>query len=226
MIAVIQFFARYAPLIYLLLAMCALWLAGKLVKRAREAAQAFFGLEREIAQYRFNRALVSLLLIFLLALGEFILTTFLAPALPAVALLPTSTLNPIALPTTTLSPEMLSSLSRNAVVLASENAGSGCLPDQIAWTYPTPGEVLRSTVTLRGTIQVKNFGFYKYEYAQAGSDAWSTVKAGRNSGQDVELGDWNTALLAPGDYLLRLVVTDNDGQEYPPCVIPVRVAAP
>lgn len=226
MIAVIQFFTRYAPLIYLLLAMCALWLVGKLVKCAREAAHAFFGLEREVAQYHFNCALISLLLIFLLALGEFILTTFLAPALPAAALLPTATLNPAAPATATLSPEMSTGVGRNQAVLAPIASESSCLPDQIAWTYPAPGDVLRGTVTLRGTIQVENFGFYKYEYAQAGSDAWSTVKAGRNSGRDIEIGDWNTTLLVPGDYLLRLVVTDNDGREYPPCVVPVRVAAP
>lgn len=224
MIAVIQFFTRYAPLIYLLLAMCALWLVGKLVKRAREAAHAIFGLEREIAQHRFHRALISLLLVVLLALGEFILTTFLAPALPAVALLPTATLNPAVPATATLAPA--TSFGQSEAIAAPIVSGSSCIPDQIAWIYPTPGEVLRGTVTLRGTIQVENFGFYKYEYAQAGSDAWSTVKAGRNSGREIEIGDWNTALLVPGDYLLRLVVTDHDGQEYPPCVVPVRVAAP
>lgn len=226
MIAVIQFFTRYAPLVYLLLAMCALWLLGKLIKRAREMSHAIFGLEREVAQYRFNRVLASLILVFLLALGEFILTTFLAPALPAVATLPTSTLNPAASPTVPLSSEMVTGLALNAAMAAPVPAGSNCSPEQIAWTYPAPGEVLRGTVTLRGTIQVENFGFYKYEYAQAGSDAWSTVKAGRNTGRDIEIGDWNTTLLVPGDYLLRLVVTDNDGQEYPPCVIPVRVAVP
>ena len=226
MIAVIQFFTRHALLVYSLLALCALWLTGKLVKRAREAAHAIFGLEREIAQQRFQRTLTLLLLVLMLALGEFILTTFLAPALPASALIPTPTLNPLAAATATLSPTMLTSLSGNAPALAPSLAGSGCSPDQITWTYPTPGEVLRGTVTLRGTIQVPNFGFYKYEYAQAGSDSWSTVKAGSNSGQDIEIGDWNTSLLVPGDYLLRLVVTDNDGQEYPACVIPVQVVAP
>lgn len=226
MIAVIQFFAHYAFLIYLVLAISTLWLTGTLIKQGRAATQAVFGLEREIAQDRFHRTMVLLILVLLLALGEFILTTFLAPALPMVGVLPTATLNPAEPAITTPAQALWTGFQPDAALASTAALGSGCVPDQIIWLYPAPGEVLRGTVTLRGTIRVENFGFYKYEYAPAGSDAWSTVKAGRVSGQDIEIGDWNTSLLVPGEYLLRLVVTDNDGQEYPPCIIPVRVAEP
>ncbi len=225
MIAAIRFLTHHAPLIYLMLAISALWLIGRLIQHGRQTSRATFGLEREIALYGFHRTIILLILVLLLALGEFILTIFLVPALPAVAFLPTATLNPLAQAAATPASAMLTNLDMNppAGALAS---GSGCIPDRIAWLYPTPGEVIRGTVTLRGTIQVENFGFYKYEYALNGSDAWSTVQAGRTSGRDIEIGDWNTSLLVPGEYLLRLVVTDHDGQEYPPCVIPVRVAEP
>ncbi len=226
MIAVIQFLTRYAFLVYLVLALGALWLIGKLIVQGREAAQAVFGLEREMAQEKFHRTMVLLILVFLLALGEFIVTTFLAPTLPAVAVLPTATLNPLVPTAAAPAQALLTSFQHDVIPVSTAAPGSGCVPDQITWLYPAPGEVLRGTVTLRGTIQVENFGFYKYEYAPLGSEAWSTVKAGRTSGREIEIGDWNTSLLVPGEYLLRLVVTDNDGQEYPPCVIPVRVAAP
>jgi hypothetical protein len=40
------------------------------------------------------------------------------------------------------------------------------------------------------------------------------------------VGFWDTSTLTPGDYQLRLLVTDSQGQSYPPCVVPVRVSAP
>jgi len=40
------------------------------------------------------------------------------------------------------------------------------------------------------------------------------------------LGTWDTSALAPGNYMLRLVVTDNQGIALTPCVIQVVVDAP
>ena len=40
------------------------------------------------------------------------------------------------------------------------------------------------------------------------------------------LGNWDTTLLVPGDYLLRLVVADSQNQLLPACVVSVRVVAP
>jgi len=37
------------------------------------------------------------------------------------------------------------------------------------------------------------------------------------------IGLWNTSQVIPGDYLLRLVVLDNDNNEYPACIVSVRV---
>jgi hypothetical protein len=44
---------------------------------------------------------------------------------------------------------------------------------------------------------------------------------------DEELdGSWNTQALVPGDYRLRLVMTDNENQTLPACEITVRVTPP
>lgn len=225
-IEIFRFFVRHSLLVYLLLAMTALWLGSKVVKHIRQANRAIFGLEREIARQKTNRLLTFLILMLLLALGEMILTEILTPNLPALAWLSTPTLNPLSSPAPVLSSAVSDHLSLAITATSDSSLTSGCLPDQIAWTFPRPGEVLRGTVTLRGTIRITNFGFYKYEYAPLNGGAWSTVQAGRSSGQDIELGRWDTSLLPAGEYLLRLVVTDNDQQEYPPCVITVRVAAP
>ena len=40
------------------------------------------------------------------------------------------------------------------------------------------------------------------------------------------LGQWDTTTLTPGDYQLRLVVINTQGQSLPPCIIPLRITAP
>ena len=100
---------------------------------------------------------------------------------------------------------------------------AGCIPGEIALSSPKAGEEIKGIIDLIGTVNVPNLGFYKYEVAPLGSDTWATISAGRNIVSDSSLGRWNTTALTPGDYQLRLVVTDNQGTALPPCVVPVRV---
>jgi hypothetical protein len=88
---------------------------------------------------------------------------------------------------------------------------------------PKAGDELRGTVEIRGAVDVPQFGFYKYEVAPAGTDAWAAISAGREKIINGTLGQWDTSALPPGDYRLRLVVTDNQGQSLPPCVITIRI---
>jgi hypothetical protein len=103
---------------------------------------------------------------------------------------------------------------------------TGCIPGQIAISSPTPGEEIRGSITVSGTADIPNFGFYKFEFSSIGSDAWATILANREVVQEDDLGNWDTSAIATGDYQLRLVVTDNQGNELPACVIPVRIKAP
>ncbi len=82
---------------------------------------------------------------------------------------------------------------------------------------------MKGKIVLIGTVNIPNFGFYKYEVAALGSDTWATISAGREIVIDSKLGEWITTALIPGDYQLRLVVTDNQGQELQACVVSVRV---
>jgi hypothetical protein len=77
-----------------------------------------------------------------------------------------------------------------------------------------------------GTANIPNFGFYKYEFAPIGSGIWGTIVAKNIPIQDGNLGSWDTSAIAAGDYQLRLVVSDNQGNDLPACVIPVRIKAP
>jgi len=78
---------------------------------------------------------------------------------------------------------------------------------------------------------VPNLGFYKYVYNDLTSNLWVTIAAGDRVIVDQPLGgegsgQWDTTTLTPGDYRLRLVVTDNVNNVFPACVIPVRISAP
>jgi hypothetical protein len=176
-----------------------------------------------MAQRRTNQAIAILVIILLMGLGELVLSSFLAPGLPASAVLTTPTLSLLSVPTNTLSPELMATMSAETPVAMPGTEVSGCIPGQIMLTFPESASEVRGQITLKGTVDIPNFGFYKYEVAPLSSDNWSTIQAGREVVVDGTLGLWDTTELTPGDYMLRLVVTDNQGQALPPCVVPVRV---
>jgi len=90
-------------------------------------------------------------------------------------------------------------------------------------TSPKPGDEISGTVTLVGTVNLPNFGFYKYEVALRGTDIWSTISAQSDTKKNEELGILNTTVLTPGDYLLRVVVLDNSTQVIGTCIITIRI---
>ena len=46
-------------------------------------------------------------------------------------------------------------------------------------TEPKDGDEVSGVVTLKGTADIPNFGFYKYEVAKPGDAVWLTISAGR-----------------------------------------------
>ncbi len=223
MAAVLRFFIRFAPLIYLLLSMGLLLGIRRLIQARGELREAVYGLERELAHRRSSRAVTSLALVGILAAGELVLVAFLAPSLPALSLLATPTVNLLAVPTTTLASPLLSEGTPGATATLE---ASHCIPGQIWISYPRAGDELRGEVVVEGIADVPNFGFYKYEFSPLGASLWSTIQAKRDPQPGGELGRWNTSGIAAGDYELRLVVTDNRGEPLPACVIPVRILQP
>jgi hypothetical protein len=174
-----------------------------------------------------SQALIISLLILFLFLGELFLASFVVPTLPSSDILSTPTLD--------ILNQTQGSFSNNPVVALTvmtpvsnslPAATSGCVPGEVILTSPEPGQEVSGIVTLVGTVDVDNFGFYKYEVAPQGTDIWATISAGREIVRNGDVGLWDTSVLTPGDYQLRLEVTDNQGQPYPPCIISVRVLAP
>lgn len=211
--------ASYEPLIYIVLAIGALFAFRRMWRSWREWRDSVYGLEREFALRRLVQASGLAFLILTLVFAEFFIATFIAPSLPASDIIVTPTLNLLVTPAGTLSPDTTALAFTQPV----PSGMSGCIPDKLIITSPEPSDEVTNTISITGTADVPNFGFYKYEVAPMGSQNWATIAANRNPVKNGELGKWNTASVTNGDYFLRLIITDNVGVSLEPCVIAVRV---
>ena len=217
----LKFLAEYEVLIYIVLAIGAMFSFRWLFRSWREWQVAVFSLEREFSARRFGRsALISAMIVIFFCI-EFFMASFVIPGLPADFFIATPTFDLISTPTGTLSPELMTQFANQPQGIQPNAAG--CTPGQIELTYPEPGDEIKGVIELTGTVDIPNFGFYKYEVAPNGSDTWATIAAGRAVVKEGSLGRWDTTALTPGDYQLRLVVIDNQGTALSPCVVPVQV---
>lgn len=229
--ALLPFLEKYETWIYVLLGVVAFVYFRKTVSAWQQWQSTLFGLEREIAQRRFTTVLTILILLVLFVVVEFVIVSFVAPSYPQVASLPTATLDVLATPTVTL-PVMVNAAKAEATQdtslgLATQPVLEGCIPGQIEWIFPKSGDTISATVELKGTVNVPNLGYYKYEYTQPGDEEnWTQVAAGNQPKVNGQIGFWNTSQLDQGDYLLRLVVLDNQNNIFPACKIAVRVVKP
>ena len=221
---ILQLFRIYEIWIYVILAILALWQARKFAMAWNELRGTIFGMEREAAQARLNQAATMLVLVIIMAIAEFTLVSIVIPSMPGASPLPTATLDLLATPTTTLAPEPGESEEGAPTATPSElPAAEGCTPGQINFTRPFNGDQVTGMIRLQGTANIPNFGFYTYEIARPGETVWLPLQVGRQPVVNDVLGIWDTVALEPGDYMLRLVVTDNIGTALNPCAIQVRV---
>jgi hypothetical protein len=216
--------ASYEPLIYIALAIGGMFAFRRMWRSWREWRDSVYGLEREFALRRLGQATAAAFLILVLVFVEFFVATFIAPSLPASDILATPTLDLLLTPAATLSPAEATQAALSPVTQPVPSGMSGCVPDKIMITSPKPGVEVNGTVTITGTADTTNFGFYKYEVAPMGTQSWATIAAKRDRVKNAELGEWSTVSLTNGYYFLRLVITDNVGASLEPCVIAVRVA--
>lgn len=224
MAEVLRFFVQYEAVLYFLLGLAGIiyfyrfWLAWQ------ELRFATYGLERQAARGRLNLAAIILFAMLVIAFVVFILVTFVAASLPAQALLATPTLDLSAgVPQGTATPGEPSLATATALPTVSVDPAA-CVPNQLIITDPAANETISGAVEVRGTVDVPNFGFYKFEVARAEEELWLTIQAGRAVVRDgVLVENWDTTRLPSGNYVLQLVVTDSDGKELPPCRVPVNI---
>jgi hypothetical protein len=224
---VLQFFRTYEIWVYIILGALALWQVRKFALAWEELRGAFFGMERETAQSRVNSAATLVVIFIIMAVVEFTMVTFVAPTVPGANPLPTTTLDLLATPTTTLPAPTHdpNATPGNTPTPGEVAAAEGCVPGQVNLTFPTNGESISGKVTVRGTAQIPNFGFYTLQIALPGDPVWLPIQVGQQAVKNADLGSWDTSSLAAGAYMLELVVTDNVGNAMAPCAIQVTVEA-
>ncbi len=225
---VLQFFRAYEIWIYVALGVLGLWYVRKFALAWEELRGAFFGMEREAAQGRVNSAATMVVLIIIMGVIEFSIVTFIAPTVPGANPLPTAGLDLLATPTTTLpaptqNPDDTPGPSPTP---GEQPAAEGCLVGQINLTSPQNGDRVSGSIDVIGSADIPNFGFYQLQIAKPGDTIWLPKQVGQQAVKNDLLGMWDTSGLVPGDYMLRLEVTDNVGNPLPACAIQVTVEAP
>lgn len=226
MSSILRFLEKYEILIYLAAGFIILVSARKTYTAWREWSRSIFGLEKEHAQQKFNSALTILVFSILVVIGLFVVNTFVAPIVPGVQQLATPTIDLTQQPPTITPAPTIVVTGEGLIPTITTYFSRGCIPDQIDWTDPRNGDTISGRVELKGTVNVENLGFYKYEYAQSGSGTWTTIAAGNSIINNEPLGGlWDTRALIPGEYELRLVVNDNLNNPFPACVIQVIIEA-
>lgn len=225
MAEVLRFFVQYEAAIYFILGLGGILYFYRFWLAWQETRLAVYGLEREASRERLNQAAIVMFVLLIFAVLVFIMVTFIATTLPAQALLATPTLDlSINSPFDgTSTPSGVSLVTATALPTVSIDP-AGCVPNRIDISSPESGDALQGAVEVTGTVDVPNFGFYKFEVARAEEELWLTIQAGRNVVRDgVLVENWDTSRLSPGAYVLQLIVTDASGEELPPCRIPVRI---
>ncbi len=221
---VIRGLITYQIGIYIFLAAGLLIYLRKFLRGLKAWRSAIFGLERTIAGRKLAAASTGLVLLVLFLVGEFLLVTLVQPRLPSSSLQLTPTMDILATRTATLlSADAEQSTPIPTATVGQDALSFACPPGEVEITSPAEGEEVSGTVEIFGSVNVENFGSYKYEYSTTGAINWVTIAAGNGLKLDESLGFWYTSSLTPGDYLLQLVPLDNTGSEMTPCVIGVKV---
>jgi hypothetical protein len=221
--ALFQFLVRYEFFVYFALGIgIVIALRGMAVAYGSRRA-AVFGLERQLASRAFNSSLALIVVLSVLGLMQFCIASFIVPGRPSAFFRLTPTADLLGTPQGTLPPQIATSLAGTPVGNDLPFGVQGCIPGQIVISSPAAGSDVSGIVDIVGTVDIPDFGFYKYEVAPQGSSNWATVSAGREPVRNDMLGRWDTSALTPGDFQLRLVVSDNQGHQEPPCIVVLRV---
>jgi hypothetical protein len=220
---IFRFIGAYQGFLYLLLLLAGLYSLRWLWKAWKEWREAYFSLEREIAMRRLAQSVAATTLILILLCGVFSVAIFVVPGLPAGMLVATPTLDLLATPSGALVTRPNQAALIGTTPVTPVTGSQGCVPGQLEITSPKPGDEISGTITLVGTVNLPNFGWYKYEVTLRGTENWISISAQSIAKKNEDLGILNTAMFTPGDYLLRVVVLDNDTQVIGTCIITIRI---
>ena len=221
--SLLSFFKDNEVFIYIFLGILAVWYLRKFIIAWDALRSAAFGLEQESARGRLNWSAMMLLLLLILLVVEFGVVSFIVPAVPEASPLLTPTLDVLV----TTDSEADATQAELASPLPNlQVSESGCVSGMVDIISPEANDSVGDVVEITGSANIPNFGFYKFETSSVDDPTWLTIQAGDVPVEDGLLGYWDTSRLSTGDYILRLIVTDNQGTASIPCLIQLRVESP
>jgi len=145
----LRFLRMYEIGVYLVLGLGGGFFLRKFILAWQELRDAAFGLERESAQYKLNRAASGLVRVLFFVMAEFVLVSFIAPGVPGASPLLTPTLDLLATSTTTLAAQDAGAVIENPAAAPTQPLATtlpGCAVGQIEITEAVDGSEISGIV--------------------------------------------------------------------------------
>jgi micrococcal nuclease len=98
-----------------------------------------------------------------------------------------------------------------------------CPDTRARLTYPTQDAQLEGAVEIRGSANIADFQYYKFEFRGEAGGEWAFLARFDAAVVDGVLGRWDVSALPDGTYDFRLVVVDRSGNYPEPCEVHVVI---
>ncbi|MEZ4615677.1 MAG: hypothetical protein R2867_09210 [Caldilineaceae bacterium] len=246
----IDYVATYAPWIYFICGVVALYQMYRTWLVRAERRQAVFSLEREKAVRDLGNIFsTALLLLIIMGITYFTSTTLVKALEPLVqeAVSPSPELN-FDLPATntplpvTPTPVLVAQLTPFATATADLATPTPLVAEIPPTATPAPivqapvcangnsiilrpgsNETVRGVITVFGTANLPDMQYYKIEYTPAGAANWVYLAGDQNVVVNGVLANIDSNVLGNGAWTLRLVVVDKTGNYPEPCQLTIFV---
>lgn len=225
----IRFFQQYESVIYFLLGVFIIFYGWRFYKAWEELRGSVFGLEQKNAQRRLTRSAVSIFVMLLLGLGVFSMVTFAQSVIDSTEkvadlILPEGMATEVAAGSGEASTSGDGTLATPTPLPTVAVDSSLCDPESINITSPVINQEIRGEFEITGLVNVEDFGYFVIQFAKPNAELWTSIQASRTLvPEEATLAVWDTTRWPSDSYVLQLVVTTSDGQEYPPCRVPIRI---
>lgn len=214
LVSALEWLARFETYVYIGLALVAVWCVVIIGRAGRRLDDTTFGIERAEAEGARTQAVVALAVILLLAGGLFWSTRYGVNAL-------SGSIAPTAAPTVVVTPTPITDPGTVKV------DRSGC-NETLQISQPADGTLVNTTTEILGTVNTPNLAFYKLELSGAPTNGnWVTINVGTTAVVNGRLvATFSPNPYTPGNYAMRLVAFDNDGEASVPCVVGIQLDRP
>ncbi|MCB9137958.1 MAG: hypothetical protein H6642_06390 [Caldilineaceae bacterium] len=248
----IQYVATYAPWLYALCGLVALYQLYRIAQVRAERRQAVFSLEREKATRDLFRIFYTALLLLLIMGGTYFVSNTLVEAVdpivlearspqPAAPFVPTPTNTPLPVTPTPLPTAVQASPTPDLTLTPGDApeetpaveptpapprpiAQAPACPDNRAlFLRPGNNETVSGFINVVGSATHEQFQYYKIEYAPAGTENYAYITGGNSPVTNGVLGSIDTTSLPNGAWTLRLIVVDQTGNFPDPCQVTILV---